>query len=785
MFEPEAGPSRPSSSGSQWYIHHLESHTDSSRRHSLGQPGREKHHTPVGQFLSHVSYIGPSDTIWTANEKTLFFAALSRYSRHRVDLIARDIKTKSEIEVEWYLELLMGAGADERRQVTDRKMNKRDRRVRWDSSQTWREGLAPAAREVSDTWVEKEEKLAESVIDSVTRREEEHDERLKRQRRRAEKRAIGQSVHDDAELKPHQKRLIMETGEYVKVLEKRWKLEDWIEEIDMEKLATLNKLLQPAWSDWSARRRHSPSPARPRMNPSFDSEPESEDGDTVNHNGINGTSSHTPVKGDPQGKIARDRHDYEILSAIPKKDLSCEQRRQLGAILNRQRARERYRTKKLLDAGMTMEEIEKEGGADAVFAKREGRAESIQTTSTTLLGTVRTAPKIHQEKAADELKETGIYEYATACGIEVFNYHWMSKIVNRIASGTPPKLSFVIFHRLHNGLLNYLRPLLYSAIVIAEQRFMQGPSNDTEPSMTAEHVQQALSLLGKAHPFESVQDSVADLFQDDGVELSNDDDEEESESESDPANIRRARYRRSVLPPTTASWDMMVDLPPQEQNDVPANSLDDEREIVDDLGDAATEIEDGEIDAALEKLDEIHDETFEAELWKAVEADDPKAEPNDGGDVWMARSTQRMLGGRSRKRIAAEREYIKLLLHLDEERRRRRLDVRRQRKFPTTRLKKKARRYKGTKTDEWIVDSDSEEEDVDFGSDEGGEDAEMSDLYPEDDEAIYDENLGEEASENSGDSDEGPRIMGDGETEDGEGSDEDGDMEEKEDEEDV
>ncbi|WWD20987.1 hypothetical protein CI109_105468 [Kwoniella shandongensis] len=730
MSDNEAGPSRPSTSksGSQWYIHYLDSHIDSSRRHIQGQPGRGNHHTPVGQFLSYASYVPPTDAVWTSEEKTLFFAALSRYSRHRVDLIARDVGTKTQVEVEWYLDLL--TLGDEKRQITDRKMDLRDRRVRWDSSQTWRTGLAPAAREVSQKWIQKEEILSNEVVKIVNGREEEHAGKLKGQRRRAEKRAIGQSIHDQVEMKPYEKRMLIEEGSLAKSLEKRWELEDWIEDIDTEKLGTLNKLLQPAWSDWYGQRIHTPSPSRARVDLSSDSESDSDDRTTQNQH-VNGTTNFSPVKGDPQGKIARDRHDFAVLSAIPKKDRNREQHRQLAAIVNRQRAREKYRTKKLLEEGMSLEEIAKAGGADVIFTKRDAGGDSAQGSGNVLAeAPVRTKPKTPQEIAADDLKSKGVYEHATACGLEVFNYEWMTRVLNRISPTAPRHISFLLLHQLYSQLVDFLRPLLYRAVVIAEQNFMLGTIPDSEPHMTSEHVQQALALLGTAPPFGSLEDTVASLFRDDNGGVLDQEEEDESDSEPDPANVRRARYPRSVHPPSQVPWDMMPDLAPSDMQD--KESHNDENQILDYLSDAATEQEDAKMDETLDKLDEAHDRLYEAGLWKAVKSDDPTVEPNDGGDVWMARTTQRLLGGRARRRTPMEKAYIQLLMKISEERRKRRLDVRRQRKFPTTRLRVAARKNKGAKTDAYIIDSD-----VDSDSDDAGEDVnydELDDDTDEDDE---------------------------------------------------
>lgn len=88
--------------------------------------------------------IGPPAAYWTSSEKNLFFRALARYSRIRPDLIAAHIKTKSVVDVCAYIDLLHVASKDN--PIS---------RARADIE---------SAFEVSDSWVEHEERNATSLM---------------------------------------------------------------------------------------------------------------------------------------------------------------------------------------------------------------------------------------------------------------------------------------------------------------------------------------------------------------------------------------------------------------------------------------------------------------------------------------------------------------------------------------------------------------------------------------------------------------------------------------------
>ena len=270
---------------------------------------------------------------WSSREKALFFSALSRHSRFRTDLIAGDVSSKSEAEVEWYLALLQ-SGAESVRRTDGSIVGRRDRRARWRGSHRWTEGRAGAAREVSGRWVEREEELGWAVERDLCCREGDVAAREKEESRRRERRealrAAGIARSDRSGSK-----IPVITFE----LERRWALEDWGEEVDVEKLREMDRLHIPEWSQWY----------RDRLDPA-------------------------PKDDCPVGKkrklknIEDETEILQTISNIPKRLRTADDKAQLALAVNRKRSREKYRVKKLLEGGMSQGEIDLAGGADAVFA---------------------------------------------------------------------------------------------------------------------------------------------------------------------------------------------------------------------------------------------------------------------------------------------------------------------------------------------------------------------------------------------------------------------------------
>lgn len=119
----------------QRYSSIFQNHLTQTLRHSTG-------HFSTSMGAS----IFPPSAYWTAEEKDLFFRALARHSHLRPDLIAAEIHTKTLVDVCGYIALLR------------------------DGAQKSETGISllelPAALEMSDRWIDFEEKQAFALIDA-------------------------------------------------------------------------------------------------------------------------------------------------------------------------------------------------------------------------------------------------------------------------------------------------------------------------------------------------------------------------------------------------------------------------------------------------------------------------------------------------------------------------------------------------------------------------------------------------------------------------------------------
>ncbi len=120
----------------QRYRSIFQNHLTQTIRHSTG-------HFSASMGAS----IFPPSAYWTAEEKDLFFRALARHSPLRPDLMAAEIRTKTLVDVCGYIAQLR------------------------DGAQKSETGISlldlPAALEMSDSWIEFEEKQAVVLIDAV------------------------------------------------------------------------------------------------------------------------------------------------------------------------------------------------------------------------------------------------------------------------------------------------------------------------------------------------------------------------------------------------------------------------------------------------------------------------------------------------------------------------------------------------------------------------------------------------------------------------------------------
>lgn len=192
---PEIAAALPSA---QWYHKELNDHIATSRE--------------TGKYAAIV--VPPSNAVWNPAELACFFPSVSRHSRWRPDLIAKDCG-KTSAEVQWLIQLL------ERRTPQRRKHGERLSLHRY--------GTAPAAFQVSEEWIAHEEKLA-AELDAITpppqphpprRRATSSDEYLQRKRR---------AERAQAQVELRRQRLRTQ----------------WLEEMTAEKLRIVSNLLYPS-----------------------------------------------------------------------------------------------------------------------------------------------------------------------------------------------------------------------------------------------------------------------------------------------------------------------------------------------------------------------------------------------------------------------------------------------------------------------------------------------------------------------------------------------------------
>ncbi|WRT68861.1 uncharacterized protein IL334_005842 [Kwoniella shivajii] len=707
-------PPVPNESSSKWYLYHLDSHISDSKAQILGQTSI----LVPNKQVPFATIVPPSNAIWTPDEKAVFFASLRRHSRYRPDLIAEEVKTKCEMEVEWYLDILE-LGSEVISQVDRKRQDEGMQKVRWDGLRSWRKGLAPASREISNQWIEHEDELSSIISKEIEQREKEENHIMIKRDRRHERRAMQKAIPLDESLTPYLKSKALENHQSIRSIENKWAINDFAESINSEKIFALNKLMKPDWSTWYSDRVRIPSPP-----PQEGSESEGGDDNA-------GSVSGYGMKGDPKGRIVRDQQKYEYIISIPKKERTPEERRLLSTITNRRRNREKYRIAKLLEEGLSRDEIEIAGGADAIFASRE---EGINTPHKVRNNGNPPQPKNDLEGSVAGLRKIGMYEYMMLTGIEVFNYELMDRIRRRLnIPFAPCNLSFPILQGIHLQLVYHLRYLIYQSLIIGEQNYSQRPEEDgKEPEITSDHVYQALNMLGLDHPLEAINHALERIFDNsdldreniDGVEQNPEDHEdgttsvqdetqdeevsaieEQTSDKEELVNVRQPNYPVTTFPPKYQSWHL---IPHFVTTDDRVDINDEEDPVmIDDLSDAATEIEDAELDSALDRMDKAHDRIYEKSLWKAFKSGEALQEEDDRGEVWA--TTPPTFGvDHTRKVLKSERDYATLLLSTDADRRKRKHWERMQTRYPTTRIRRLARANKRLKSSAWIIDSDSD-----------------------------------------------------------------------------
>ncbi|EIW59330.1 uncharacterized protein TRAVEDRAFT_71439 [Trametes versicolor FP-101664 SS1] len=134
------------------YLALYHTHLDDFRAHLAGRDGSEP--LPASYF--------PPNACWSAAEKDAFFRGLAIHSRLRPDLIAEEVKTKTVPDVCVYLALLEEATHEASR--TTVYVGAETRPV---DPRLPRQEL-PAAVEVSDMWLQLEERMSGALVDPDT-----------------------------------------------------------------------------------------------------------------------------------------------------------------------------------------------------------------------------------------------------------------------------------------------------------------------------------------------------------------------------------------------------------------------------------------------------------------------------------------------------------------------------------------------------------------------------------------------------------------------------------------
>ncbi|WVQ75069.1 hypothetical protein IAR50_004678 [Cryptococcus sp. DSM 104548] len=664
-----AGGERPHS---KWYLHHLDTHIQASLKATVGN-----HHLPSLHLPQ--TDIPPSNTTWTSPEKDSFFAALSRHSKYRPDLIAGDVG-KSELEVVWYLEFL------EREKAAMVNKKKRESRMKeLKGSSKWREGLAPAAREVSGKWIEREEELVRGLDEVLEGMAQEHALSISRKRKRDARRSVIEKAVIPPDSKPGDKSKFIDKLPEMQKLNQQWDAEDWLAVMNPEKLDQLDDCIQKVWlaeTQEELVRNADQDDAESPLPPA------------------SSTTSKTAIK------VARDLQTISLISPIPKKHRTPEQQRLITVARNRQRGREKYRTKKLLDEGMTAEDIRKAGGADAVFAQKQGHGVSVDV-----------GLDVGQKRP--EMKE--VYDYVNEAGLDVFAF---ANMIHFLAShGLPIKttsVSLPILQELREELVIHLQSLLYDVITIAETETLQAQpgSDDDRDKISSHHVQQALALRGDLPPWFIVDPALfrillakADRTKSGSTTSTPDADEDVSENEAENAVNEASEaeslvyYPANVLPPASLSWSNLPHLSHNSGETPysgPASAVMDEDE--DDNVDE--DEEEMMLDEALHEVDMEHDEIYEKGLWDVHQDDEGEAsDPDDQAEVWAKDPGERS---------AREQAYAKVYVEVCERRRKRRLVAHRDSRFARS---SGSRRGK-VQSKAFVADSSEEEDEVGSGDDE-------------------------------------------------------------------
>jgi hypothetical protein len=465
-----------SSAEVQWYAKYLESHIQTFSQHCDGSDEKSRIN------LYHTS----TWLDWTVNDKSRFFAAVSRHSRLRADLIALDC-SKPESEVYIYLDALdKGLNNALVEEESDKPVTNTPSRKK-----RLRQGKMLAAREVSEDWLKREEELAQTLLQDVLEEERLVEETESATKRHEGRRTIpcGLKAVEDRQERHRQRKKALEDQEII------WEREDWGRALDGTKLDQLNKLTKRSWSEWY---RDRVRPSRFALAPSVDPAALDEDVPTAQK----GFSKHT--------KIAIDNATLQSLQAMSKRERTSEQRADLAKLVNRKRNRDNVRMKRLLELGMTEETIEEGGGIDKAFLRSIGQDEDAETAVLAELGDlgrsarpspVKTsrakstsrqaspvnfeAPTVSEEDAGvKHLRHIGLDDYIHARNLDIINFEAIALMKDG------PDVSLPMLEILMKKLRAYLRQLILRSVLVAEADAVQA---DGAAHIESHHIEAALA----------------------------------------------------------------------------------------------------------------------------------------------------------------------------------------------------------------------------------------------------------------------------------------------------
>lgn len=391
-----------------WYLPHLDAHVSQSKSRLRGDIGVP---TPR-EFNYATTVVPPLNTLWDPSLKARFFAALSRYSRLRPELIALDLD-RTEGEVKAYLDLLEeGAQAVKRSQGGDGGY--RDRSKRWGGSTfLWLDGFASAAMEASEEWVDAEEDAAVEVGRLIQRRT---DEAAKVERDAAKKGRLKAAKLDiinggGGRLSKKQRQALneVEAG-----FERETEREAWLASVDREALWQLNEKLDPS--------QHA-----------LDSCSTMEETNSIRQ---------VRRKYNKNERIVLDDKAIEYITAIPPDQRTAKQKAGLTTLKNRKKVREGKRMKRLSEKGLGHEEVALLGGADAVHEAQKGglgvnlgdmTGEKWYTLQFEGVAGVQTQAEEVSDSKLNADKMILLAEKATQDGWEVFNLNKINELLGCVA----------------------------------------------------------------------------------------------------------------------------------------------------------------------------------------------------------------------------------------------------------------------------------------------------------------------------------------------------------------